>query len=126
VFFEVVDSEAQVDPITKSRFNLQIGSAVMNMAELLVLNGIPPRDQGIATPYVAQVMVYKYAANQLHLVYPTKGHNRLLIGTANSMEGEESSIMQTDSHDVLYHDLYATTRYVMNVREQSPEQPTPL
>ena len=97
MFFEVVDFEAQVDPITKSRFNLRIASVVMNMVELLVLNGIPSRDQGIVTPYMAQVMVYKYAANQLHLAYPTKGYNQLLIGTADSMEGEERPVMHTDT-----------------------------
>jgi hypothetical protein len=103
MYFEVEGSQAHVDPITKSRYNLQIASCVMNMVELFQKNGIPPIDQGIITPYMAQVQVYKYAAHQLHLANPTFGFNRLLIGTADSMEGEERPVMHTDT--VVTHEI---------------------
>jgi hypothetical protein len=46
---------------------------------------------------MAQVTVYKYAVNQLNLAYPARGYNRLLVGTADSMEGEEQPVMHVDT-----------------------------
>jgi hypothetical protein len=97
MFFEIPASQAETDPITKSRYNLKQAAFVINMVEYFEMNGIPPKDQGIVTPYMAQVLVYKYAAHQLHLENPTKGWNRLLVGTADSMEGEERPVMHVDS-----------------------------
>jgi hypothetical protein len=97
MFFEIPASRAETDPVTKSRYNLKHAAFVINMVEYFETNGIPPKDQGIVTPYMAQVLVYRYAAHQLHLENPTKGWNRLLVGTANSMEGEERRVMHVDS-----------------------------
>lgn len=97
MYFEVQSSGAIFDPITKSRYNLKHAALIVNIIEYFASNGIPPRDQGIVTPYMAQVLVYKYAIHQLHLEDPLKGYNQLLIGTADSMEGGERPVMHVDT-----------------------------
>jgi hypothetical protein len=103
MYIEVEGSQAHVDPITKSRYNLKSAALVTNIIEDFEKHGIPPQHQGIVTPYMAQVVVYRYAIHQLHLQDQTKGYNQLLVGTADSMEGEERHVMHIDP--VITHEI---------------------
>ena len=96
MFFEILALQAKTNPITKSCYNLKQAAFVINIVEYFEINGIPPKDQGIVTLYMAQVLVYKYTTHQLHLENPTKGWNQLLVGTTDSMEGEERLVMYVD------------------------------
>ena len=73
MYFDIERSTALLDPITKSRYNLDHAALVVNVITSLAGKGIPPKDQGVVTPYLAQVLIYRFAANQLHL-------NKLLVG----------------------------------------------
>jgi superfamily I DNA and/or RNA helicase len=103
MYFEVNSAGAYIDPVTKSRYNLQFAALVTNLAEEFTKAGIHPRDQGIVTPYMAQVTVYRYAFHMLHLERPQLGYDRILIGTADSMEGGERAVMSVDT--VVTHEI---------------------
>ena len=103
MYFDIKCSRALLDPITKSRYNLEHAALIMNVIASFAEKGVHPKDQGIITPYMAQVLVYQYAAYQMNLNDPLGGWDQLLIGTADSMEGEERAVMHVDT--VVMHEL---------------------
>ena len=96
-YIEIDSTPAIVDAITKSRYNLQFAAFTTNLLERFVVAGINPSAMGVVTPYMAQVTVYQYARHLLHLAKPTLGYNQLLIGTSDSMEGEERPVVFVDT-----------------------------
>ena len=103
MYFDIKHLRALLDPITKSRYNLEHVALIMNVIASFAEKGVHPKDQGIIMPYMAQVLVYWYAAHQMNLNDPLGGWDQLLIGTVDSMEGEERMVMHVDT--VVTHEL---------------------
>jgi len=58
MYFDIKHSRALLDPITKSRYNLEHAALIMNVIASFAEKGVHPKDQGIIMPYMAQVLVY--------------------------------------------------------------------
>ncbi len=53
IYLDIEGSCAILDSIIKSRFNLQHVALVVNIIATLVSKGVPLREQGVITPYMA-------------------------------------------------------------------------
>ncbi len=62
MYLDIEGSCAILNPIIKSRFNLQHVALVVNVIATLASKRVPLREQGVVTPYMVQVLVYHFTA----------------------------------------------------------------
>ncbi|KFY37989.1 hypothetical protein V495_06814 [Pseudogymnoascus sp. VKM F-4514 (FW-929)] len=96
VYLETNGSESRFDS-TKSVFNLQFASLAVHIIEKSVLSGLSGSLFGVITPYRAQIKIYTSALRQLHLAKPTAGYDKVIVGTTDTMEGNQAPIIIFDS-----------------------------
>lgn len=103
MYFELNTSAAVTDSSSKSKYNLQSAAFAVNVIEKLIEKNVPPEAIGIICPYNAQVHVLKYATLKLHDRSPSIGYNNILIGTTDSLQGEQRPVIIVDP--VVTHEL---------------------
>ncbi|KFY04037.1 hypothetical protein O988_01042 [Pseudogymnoascus sp. VKM F-3808] len=96
VYLNTKGSESTCDS-TKSVFNVEFASLAVNIIEKSVLSGLSGALFGIITPYRAQIKIYTSALRQLHLAQPTAGYDKVIVGTTDTMEGNQAPIVIFDS-----------------------------
>ncbi|KFY83383.1 hypothetical protein V498_08113, partial [Pseudogymnoascus sp. VKM F-4517 (FW-2822)] len=97
IFLETRGAVSIKDAMTGSLYNLRFASTTINIIEKGSHAGIDAKSFGIITPYLAQLHVYEQALRKLHSEFPDAGFNHVLVGTTDSMEGNERPIIIFDS-----------------------------
>ncbi|KFY10920.1 hypothetical protein V491_07410 [Pseudogymnoascus sp. VKM F-3775] len=97
VYLEIHGTISIKDGVTGSVYNLKSAALTVNIIERCVSSGMSPKSFGVITPYLAQINVFEYAFKQLDKQFPGAGYKSILVGTTDSMEGNEAQVVIFDS-----------------------------
>lgn len=97
VYIDMRGTVSVKDSVTGSVYNLKSAALAVNIIERCVSSGMSPKSFGVITPPLAQINVFEYAFKQPHKEFPGAGYNSILVGTTDSMDGNEAQVVVFDS-----------------------------